>query len=122
MTMDDLRCKTPEMEEKEIRAYLLAYLLRTVIAVAAAEHGIEPARSASKGQAGGDGVRPEDRGGPAGAVCGASGCHAEGSGVPACGQPARPVGAGARKRRPKPSKQLEHHRHIAKLAHNRVKP
>ena len=37
MQMDVLRCKTPEMVEKEIWAHLLAYnLLRTVMAVAAA--------------------------------------------------------------------------------------
>src|SRR3954452_8515380 len=43
MQMDVLRCKTPEMVHKEIWAHLLAYnLLRTVMAVAAAEHGIEP--------------------------------------------------------------------------------
>src|SRR6516162_3147392 len=41
--MDILRCKSPEMVEKEIWAHLLAYnLLRTVMAVAAAEHGLEP--------------------------------------------------------------------------------
>ena len=45
MQMDVLRCKTPEMVEKEIWAHLLAYnLLRTVMAVAAAEDGIEPRR------------------------------------------------------------------------------
>jgi hypothetical protein len=45
MQMDVLRCKTPEMVEKEIWAHLLAYnLLRTVMAVAAAEVGIEPRR------------------------------------------------------------------------------
>jgi Transposase DDE domain len=43
MQMDVLRCRTPEMIEKEIWAHLLAYnLLRTVMAVAAAEAGIEP--------------------------------------------------------------------------------
>src|SRR5262245_206980 len=43
MQMDVLRCKSPAMVEKEIWAHLLAYnLLRTVMAVAAAEHGIEP--------------------------------------------------------------------------------
>jgi hypothetical protein len=45
MQMDVLRCKSPEMVEKEIWAHLLAYnLLRMVMAVAAAEHGIEPRR------------------------------------------------------------------------------
>jgi hypothetical protein len=43
MQMDVLRCKSPEMIHKEIWAHLLAYnLLRTVMAVAAAEDGIEP--------------------------------------------------------------------------------
>ena len=43
MQMDVLRCKSPEMVEKEIWAHVLAYnLLRTVMAVAAAEHGIGP--------------------------------------------------------------------------------
>ena len=50
MQMDVLRCKTPEMVHKEIWAHLLAYnLLRTVMAVAAAEHGIEPRRVSFKG-------------------------------------------------------------------------
>ncbi|HEY2302992.1 MAG TPA: hypothetical protein VGH66_13930 [Acidimicrobiales bacterium] len=41
--MDVLRCKAPEMVHKEIWAHLLAYnLLRTAMAVAAAEVGIEP--------------------------------------------------------------------------------
>ena len=45
MQMEVLRCKTPAMVEKEIWAHLLAYnLLRTVMAVAAAEHEIEPRR------------------------------------------------------------------------------
>jgi DDE family transposase len=43
MHMDILRCKSPEMVRKEIWAHLLAYdLLRTVMAVAAAENGLEP--------------------------------------------------------------------------------
>src|SRR4029078_6240504 len=42
MKMDVLRCKTPEMVRKEIWAHLLAYnLLRTVMAVAAAENDVE---------------------------------------------------------------------------------
>jgi len=45
------------------------------------------------GQAGPDGIRPEAGSGAAGAACGAGGCHAEGGGVPACGQPAWAVGA-----------------------------
>jgi hypothetical protein len=43
MQMDILRCKTPEMVHKEIWAHILAYnLLRTAIAVAADDEGIEP--------------------------------------------------------------------------------
>jgi hypothetical protein len=50
MQMDILRCKTPEMVEKEIWAHLLAYnLLRTVMAVAAAAAGIEPRAVSFKG-------------------------------------------------------------------------
>src|SRR4029079_6882137 len=50
MQMDVLRCKTPGMVEKEIWAHLLAYnLLRTVMAVAAAEVGIEPREVSFKG-------------------------------------------------------------------------
>ena len=50
MKMDVLRCKTPEMVHKEIWAHLLAYnLLRTVMAVAAAEDGIEPREMSFKG-------------------------------------------------------------------------
>jgi len=50
MKMDVLRCKTPEMVRKEIWAHLLAYnLLRTVMAVAGAENGIEPRQVSFKG-------------------------------------------------------------------------
>ena len=50
MQMEILRCKTPEMVHKEIWAHLLAYnLLRTVMAVAAAETGIEPRQVSLKG-------------------------------------------------------------------------
>src|SRR6187549_3681034 len=50
MKMDVLRCKSPEMVRKEIWAHLLAYnLLRTVMAVAAAENGIEPRAVSFKG-------------------------------------------------------------------------
>src|SRR5947209_13680069 len=43
MQMDVLRCKAPEMVRKEIWAHLLAYnLLCAVMAVAAAERGLEP--------------------------------------------------------------------------------
>src|SRR6516162_6329913 len=50
MQMDVLRCKTPEMVRKEIWAHLLAYnLLRTVMAVAAGEKGLEPRQVSFKG-------------------------------------------------------------------------
>jgi hypothetical protein len=50
MQMDILRCKTPEMVEKEIWTHLLAYnLLRTVMAVAASENGIVPCQVSFKG-------------------------------------------------------------------------
>jgi hypothetical protein len=50
MHMDILRCKTPEMVHKEIWAHLLAYnLLRTVMLIAANEHGLEPREISFKG-------------------------------------------------------------------------
>jgi IS4 transposase len=50
MQMDSLRCKTPAMVEKEIWAHLLAYnLLRTVMAVAAADNDVEPRVLSFKG-------------------------------------------------------------------------
>jgi hypothetical protein len=50
MQMDVLRCKAPEMVRKEIWAHLLAYnLLRTAMAVAAGENGLEPRRESFKG-------------------------------------------------------------------------
>jgi Transposase DDE domain len=70
MQMDVLRCKAPEMVEKEIWAHLLAYnLLRTVMAVAAAEVGIEPREVSFKGAKQAvtafapkiEAARPEDR-------------------------------------------------------------
>ena len=49
MKMDVLRCKTPEMVQKEIWTHLLAYnLLRTVMAVAANENDIEPRKISFK--------------------------------------------------------------------------
>ena len=50
MRMEILRCKTPEMVQKEIWTHLLAYnLLRTVMAVAANENDIEPRKISFKG-------------------------------------------------------------------------
>src|SRR5262245_24708095 len=43
MQMRELRCKTPGLVRKEVWAHILAYnLLRTVMAQAAARHGVEP--------------------------------------------------------------------------------
>src|SRR5262249_34245589 len=43
MQMGELRCKTPELVRKEVWAHLLAYnLIRTVMAQAAARHGVSP--------------------------------------------------------------------------------
>jgi hypothetical protein len=48
--MDVLRCLTPDMVRKEIWVHLLAYnLLRTVMAQAAKEHGLEPWQISFKG-------------------------------------------------------------------------
>ena len=50
--MDVLRCKTPELVRKELWAHVLAYnLIRTVMAQAASEHGIEPRSISFKGAA-----------------------------------------------------------------------
>src|SRR5258708_7958454 len=50
MQMEILRGKTPAMVEKEIWAHMLAYnLLRTVMAVAAHEHNLEPREVSFKG-------------------------------------------------------------------------
>src|SRR3954469_12246629 len=50
MQMDVLRCRAPEMVHKEIWTTLLAYnLLRTVMAVAAGENGLEPRQVSFKG-------------------------------------------------------------------------
>ena len=48
--MDVLRCKTPELVRKELWTHILAYnLIRTVMAQAAAKHGIEPRSISFKG-------------------------------------------------------------------------
>jgi IS4 transposase len=50
MQMDVLRCKTPDLVRKEIWTHLLAYnLIRTVMAQAAAKHGLEPRSISFKG-------------------------------------------------------------------------
>ena len=48
--MDRLRCKTPEIVRKEIWTHILAYnLIRTIMAQAASEHGIQPRTISFKG-------------------------------------------------------------------------
>jgi hypothetical protein len=50
LQMDVLRCKTPESVRKELWAHVLAYnLVRTVMAQAAATHGVEPRAISFKG-------------------------------------------------------------------------
>ena len=50
MQMDVLRCKTPELIRKEAWTHLLAYnLIRTVMAQAAAKHGVAPRTLSFKG-------------------------------------------------------------------------
>ena len=50
MQMDILRCKTPELVRREIWTHILAYnLIRTIIAQAATNHGIEPRAISFKG-------------------------------------------------------------------------
>jgi hypothetical protein len=52
LQMDVLRCKTPELVRKELWAHILAYnLIRTIMAQAASEHGIEPRAISFKGAA-----------------------------------------------------------------------
>jgi hypothetical protein len=123
MRMDILRCKTPEMVEKEIWVHLLAYnLLRTVMAVAAAEAGIEPRRVSFKGAKQAvtafapkiEAARPEDRPALIDAVLAVIAYHRVG-GRPGRWEPR------ARKRRPKHNACLTQPRAIAKLRHNRSK-
>ena len=123
MKMDVLRCKTPEMVRKEIWTHLLAYnLLRTVMAVAAAENGIEPRQVSFKGAKQVvtafapkiEAARPEDRAALIDAMLTAIAYHRVGD-RPGRWEPR------ARKRRPKPSKRLKQPRHVAKLAQNRAK-
>jgi hypothetical protein len=123
MKMDILRCKSPEMVEKEVWAHLLAYnLLRTVMAVAAAENKVEPRKISFKGAKQTlsafapklEAARPQQRVGLVEAMLKAVGYHRVG-GRPGRWEPR------ARKRRPKPTKRLNQPRHVAKLEHNRSK-
>jgi len=123
MKMDVLRCKTPEMVQKEIWAHLLAYnLLRTVMAVAARENDVEPRAISFKGAKQAlmgfapklEAARPRQRAGLVDAMLKAVAYHRVGD-RPGRWEPR------ARKRRPKPSKRLNQPRRVAKLAHNRAK-
>jgi hypothetical protein len=123
MRMDVLRCKTPEMVHKEIWAHLLAYnLLRTVMAVAAAESGIEPRQVSFKGAKQAvtafapkiEAARPEDRARLIEAMLATIAYHRVG-GRPGRWEPR------ARKRRPKPGTRLTQPRAVARLRHNRAK-
>jgi hypothetical protein len=50
MQMSELRCKTPELVRKEIWTHVLAYnLIRTIMAQAAAKHGVVPRSISFKG-------------------------------------------------------------------------
>jgi hypothetical protein len=56
MGMEELRCKSPEMAQKELLAYLIAHnLVRCVIAEAVATHGVDLERVSFKGTV--DGLR-----------------------------------------------------------------
>jgi Transposase DDE domain len=123
MKMDILRCKTPEMVRKEIWAHLLAYnLLRTVMAVAAAEYGIEPREVSFKGAKQAvtafapkiEAARPEERAALIDALLRVVAYHRVG-GRPGRWEPR------ARKRRPKRGNSLMQPRATAKLRHNRSK-
>src|SRR5947199_8062898 len=121
MRIDILRCKTPEMVHKEIWAHLLAYnLLRTVMAVAARENGIEPRQVSFKGAKQAvtafapkiEAARPADRPALIEALLAVVAYHRVGD-RPGRWEPR------ARKRRPKPGARLTQPRAEAKLPENR---
>src|SRR3954466_7140009 len=123
MQMDILRCKTPEMVRKEIWAHLLAYnLLRTAMAVAAAENGLEPRQVSFKGAKQAvtafapkiEAARPEDRPALIDALLTVIAYHRVGD-RPGRWEPR------ARKRRPQPGAPLTQPRAEAKLPQNRSK-
>jgi Transposase DDE domain len=123
MQMDVLRCKTPEMVEKEIWAHLLAYnLLRTVMAVAAAENGLEPREVSFKGAKQAvtafapkiEAARPKDRPALIDALLAVIAHHRVGD-RPGRWEPRAP------KRRPKPGARLTQPRAVARLPENRRK-
>ena len=123
MQMDILRCKTPDMVRKEIWTHLLAYnLLRTVMAVAAHEHDIEPRKVSFKGAnqaltAFGpkiEAAQPKYRGTLIDVMLKTIAYHRVGD-RPGRWEPR------ARKRRQKPATRLTQPRHSAKLKSNRPK-
>ena len=123
MQMDVLRCKTPEMVRKEIWAHLLAYnLLRTVMAVAAGENGLEPRQVSFKGAKQAvtafapkiEAARPEDRPALIDALLAVIAYHRVGD-RPGRWEPR------ARKRRPKPGAYLHEPRAATKLPKDRSK-
>jgi hypothetical protein len=123
MKMDILRCKTPEMVQKEVWVYMLAYnLLRTVMAVAASENDLEPRQISFKGAKQAvtafapklEEAPPQKRAGLVDAMLVVVAYHRVRN-RPGRWEPR------ARKRRPKPGKRLGHPRHVAKLAENRAK-
>jgi hypothetical protein len=123
MQMDILRCKTPEMVQKEIWAHLLAYnLLRTVMAVAAGENGLEPRQVSFKGAKQAvtafapkiESARPADRPALIDALVAVIAYHRVGD-RPGRWEPR------ARKRRPKPGARLGQPRAEARLPKNRSK-
>src|SRR5438309_11645472 len=104
-------------------AHLLAYnLLRTVMAVAAAEHGVEPREVSFKGAKQAvtafapkiEAARPEDRPALVDALLAVVACHRVGD-RPGRWEPR------ARKRRPKPGSRLTQPRAEARLPENRSK-
>ena len=123
MQMDVLRCKSPEMVEKEIWAHLSAYnLLRTVMAVAAAESGPEPREVSFEGAKQAvtafapklEAARPCDRPALVDALLAVVAYHRVGD-RPGRWEPR------ARKRRPKPGARLHQPRSEARLPENRSK-
>jgi len=123
MHMDILRCKAPEMVRKEIWAHLLAYnLLRTVMAVAAGEKGLEPRQVSFKGAKQAvtafapklEASRPKARPALIDAMLAVIAYHRVGD-RPGRWEPR------ARKRRPKPGARLTQPRAEAKLPKNRSK-
>jgi hypothetical protein len=123
MKRDVLRCKSPEMVRKEVWAHLLAYnLLRTVMAVAAAQSEVEPRKISFKGAKQAvtafapkiEAARPEDRGRLIDALLKTVAYHRVGN-RPGRWEPR------ATKRRPKHGMRLMQPRAVAKLPQYRSK-